>query len=512
MAKPLPKINQTNTSTKMSGKASAAPKRRGRPKKFQTLAEVEADINARELKKVQEKLRKEKLKKRTINPKKVFGKSEVTKVEPQQNMDSVLKSIASIQETIKKLQSIVITDAEEKKKQQARENRQQLIEGENEKRKKKEGLLEKVPERLKTSLLSPIKAVGEQAKGILSRLMEAFTLIFTGWLADKGLKAIQAFMDGDKEKLKSIGMNVLAGLGIVGGVFLAMNLGMLALPAIIAKVIGVIATVGGAIIGFLLSPPGLITLAIAAGIGAAILGISKLVNFMRGGDDASAARKANREKLKESGVMKVVGDRGADVMRDGKKVFVKTEDLTEEEKAAVDAFKAEDQRIKDVTKEKNKDLRGTFDRVTNERESMDNPEWAKIMAVQDLDKRKKLIKQFRKETQQIVNDEKKRIKEEAKGVYSGSSSEGGEITPTSSDNTKIKSVSSNDVNISSSTTEKNLGEINTDPKITINNLDQKTQTDQPLKSGDQTNVPLIASSDATNFYSTYSQTQYGVVV
>ena len=148
-----------------------------------------------------------------------------------------MKSIASIQETIKKLQSIVITDAEEKKKQQARENRQQLIEGENEKRKKKEGLLEKVPERLKTSLLSPIKAVGEQAKGILSRLMEAFTLIFTGWLADKGLKAIQAFMDGDKEKLKSIGMNVLAGLGIVGGVFLAMNLGMLALPAIIAKVI-----------------------------------------------------------------------------------------------------------------------------------------------------------------------------------------------------------------------------------------------------------------------------------
>ena len=98
------------------------------------------------------------------------------------------------------------------------------------------------------------------------------------------------------------------------------------------------------------------------------------------------------------------------------------------------------------------------------------------------------------------------------GVYSGSSSEGGEITPTSSDNTKIKSVSSNDVNISSSTTEKNLGEINTDPKITINNLDQKTQTDQPLKSGDQTNVPLIASSDATNFYSTYYQTQYWVVV
>ena len=35
-------------------------KRRGRPKKFQTLAEVEADINLRELKKAQAKLKKEK--------------------------------------------------------------------------------------------------------------------------------------------------------------------------------------------------------------------------------------------------------------------------------------------------------------------------------------------------------------------------------------------------------------------------------------------------------------------
>ena len=39
---------------------SAGKKRRGRPKKFQTLAEVEADINLREFQKSQEKLKKEK--------------------------------------------------------------------------------------------------------------------------------------------------------------------------------------------------------------------------------------------------------------------------------------------------------------------------------------------------------------------------------------------------------------------------------------------------------------------
>ena len=298
-----------------------------------------------------------KLRKRKLDPSKVFDKSAIVKVDkPQANMDSVMKSIANIQETLQKLQTIIVTDAEQKKEDQKKQNRKLLMAGEKEKRKEKEGLLEKVPERLKTALLSPIKAVGEQAKGILGRLMEAFTLIFTGWLADKGFKAIQAFMSGDKEKLKSIGMNVLAGLGIVGGIFVAMNLGLLALPLIIGKVIAVIASVGAAIIGFLLSPPGLITLAIAAGIGAAIIGISKLVNFMRGGDDASAARKANRQKLKESGVMKVVGDRGADVMRNGEKVFVKTEDLTDEERAAVEAFKIEDQRIKDTTSKKNQEI------------------------------------------------------------------------------------------------------------------------------------------------------------
>ena len=449
--------------------------------------------------------RKAIFKKRKINASKVFGRSSaIVKFDNKDKKNNpIINSITNIRESLGKLSNFIVDEAKEKKRALGRSLRLFRLRRERRKRQNKEGLLEGVGDKMKNALLSPIKKIGEQAQGILGRLMEAFQLIFVGWLTNKGFKAIEAFMSGDKEKLKSIGMNVLAGLGIVGGIFATMNLGLLALPAIIAKVIAVIATVGGAIIGFLLSPPGLITLAIAAGIGAAILGISKLVNFMRGGDDASAARKANREKLKESGVMKVVGDRGADVMRNGEKVFVKTEDLTDEERAAVEAFKIEDQRIKDVTKQKNAELKGVRGRIEKERESMDNPEWAKIMAVKDLDKRKKLIKQFRKETDQIVKAEKNRIKEEAKGNYSNSSSDASSITPTSS----------SDVNISSSTTDKNLGKVNNgEPKVTVNNLQGKEQGDQPLKSGDQTNVPLIASSDSNNMYKSFSETQYGVVV
>ena len=444
-----------------------------------------------------------KLRKRKLDPSKVFDKSAIVKVDkPQANMDSVMKSIANIQETLQKLQTIIVTDAEQKKEDQKKQNRKLLMAGEKEKRKEKEGLLEKVPERLKTALLSPIKAVGEQAKGILGRLMEAFTLIFTGWLADKGFKAIQAFMSGDKDKLKSIGMNVLAGLGIVGGIFVAMNLGLLALPLIIGKVIAVIASVGAAIIGFLLSPPGLITLAIAAGIGAAIIGISKLVNFMRGGDDASAARKANRQKLKESGVMKVVGDRGADVMRNGEKVFVKTEDLTDEERAAVEAFKIEDQRIKDTTSKKNQEIKDAKAKIESERK----PGEDKLRSEAKSKPGKKdytALNAYTKETRRLKKEAVNKIKEKYGEIYSGSSSDGSSITPTSS----------NDVNISSSTTDKNLGKVNNgEPKVIVNNLQGKEQGDQPLKSGDQTNVPLIASSDSNNMYKSFSTTQYGVVV
>ena len=45
-------------------------KRRGRPKKFQTLAEVEADINLRELKKAQAKLKKEQEKNKELKKQK----------------------------------------------------------------------------------------------------------------------------------------------------------------------------------------------------------------------------------------------------------------------------------------------------------------------------------------------------------------------------------------------------------------------------------------------------------
>ena len=54
----------------------------------------------------------------------------------------------------------------------------------------------------------------------------------------------------------------------------------------------------------------------------------------------------------------------------------------------------------------------------------------------------------------------------------------------------------------------NNGEAN----VTVNNLQVNNEVDQSLKNGDQTNVPLIASSNSNNMYSSYSQIQYVVLV
>ena len=274
-----------------------------------------------------------------------------------------------------------------------------------------------------------------------------------------------------------------------------------ALPLIIGKVIAVIATVGSAIIGFLLSPPGLITLAIAAGVGAAILGIKKLFQLGRGGKDAEEARHKNKMMLRDAGIKAFKKD-GARVMRDGKEVFVKTEDLTEKERAAREAYMVEEKRIKDSTSKKNQEIKDAKAKIESERK----PGEDKLRSEAKSKPGKKdftALNAYTKETRRLKKEAVNKIKEKYGEIYSGSSSDGSSITPTSS----------NDVNISSSTTDKNLGKVNNgEPKVIVNNLQGKEQGDQPLKSGDQTNVPLIASSDSNNMYKSFSTTQYGVVV
>ena len=76
------------------------------------------------------------------------------------------------------------------------------IQDEKDKSKKKEGLLEGVGKSISKTLLKPVEAVGKTVKGVLGRLADAFMALFAGFIANKGIKMIQALMSGDTETFK----------------------------------------------------------------------------------------------------------------------------------------------------------------------------------------------------------------------------------------------------------------------------------------------------------------------
>ena len=126
-------------------------------------------------------------------------------------------------------------EAELEKKQQKEKEKKLLQQEESGRRSAKEKQLEKS---LSDKLLSPVKAIGGIAKGLLGGLMELFGTLFAGWLTDKGWKALKAFAEGDTDKLNEIAGNVGKTLLVIGGIFLALNGGIGVVLGLIPAIIG----------------------------------------------------------------------------------------------------------------------------------------------------------------------------------------------------------------------------------------------------------------------------------
>ena len=236
-----------------------------------------------------------------------------------QRVTALEKSIVSIQETIKRLSEFLVNDAKKEQQNLLAAGREDARLKEKDSAAKKESGLESVTERMRNTLLSPIKSIGNQAKGILSRIMDFFKILFVGWLSDKGIKAMSAFLSGDSEELDKIKNNVLIALGVVGGVFLALSGGLALLPSLILPIAGIIAKLGVAIVGFLLSPAGLATLAVAAGVAGLVLAGKAITENIRdhgflgmggtGSRELSAEHDKAKAELKEAGVRIKGGDK-----------------------------------------------------------------------------------------------------------------------------------------------------------------------------------------------------------
>ena len=410
-------------------------KKRGRPKKLQTLAEVEADINKRELKKVQEKLKreKEKNKKAKIQPSKLIAPPEsgLMKIEEQVKVNTekitIIKNIqkthrtnhqkekaeiAEINNVLSGIAEFIKSDYESRVQSADKENEQAREDAAQEKQSKKEKGLESTTKKSGDRIGKISQGVLAPVKGVFGRLMDAVTAIGLGIVGSAAFKflarpeifeKLQGAFDFITKHFKWVlgALGAIALIGIIGPI--------VAIGSAIGTVIGAVA--GAAAI---VAKIGLVI----GGIILAIKGATDVFKWLRGdmlGDSiVSDARKDNRESMKEEGVEKahisgIFGERYR-VERDGEMVKLKYKELTKDEQAIVDQFKARDQEIKNLTKDRNNEKKREEKRIRKERRETD--EFLEIKALPRGKERGDLFTAYHKETDRLVKERKDEIEAE----------------------------------------------------------------------------------------------------
>ena len=416
-------------------------KRRGRPKKFQTLAEVEADINKRELKKAQEKLKreKEKNKKAKITPSKLLPPPEagLQKLEEKVKINSekitIIKEIqkthrvnhqkdkaeiAEINNVLSGIAEFIKKDYDDRiKNEEDKTDRLKDLESKRDQKEQEKGLesSKKTGEKIakkSSGIIQPVQSIFDKLLNTVAAIGIGIggTAIFDYFSNPENFQKLNGFFDFIQRHWKWVlgGLGVIAAIAIVGPI--------IAIGSAIAGVVAALAPVAVAL--------GKIALGMAAVVGI-IMGASSIFRWLRGGKEAQEARLKNREAMKEEGVEKahisgVFGERYK-VMRDGKKTKLKYSELTDEEKAVVDKFKEEDKRIKEVTKERNMTLIERKKQIAQDRKATD--EYAEIMAMDSRGgegiKRRNLKAAFDQETERLQNESDKQVIEEFKLKYEG---------------------------------------------------------------------------------------------
>ena len=413
-------------------------KRRGRPKKFQTLAEVEADINLRELKKAQAKLKKEQeknkeLKKAKIQPAKLVAPPEAGLVKLEEKVKinaekiTIIKEIQKIHRTnhqkekseiaeinnvLSGIADFIKADYESRVSDADNQNQQAREDAAKEEQSQKEKGLEASGKKANDKVGKTASGIISPVKGVFQRLMDAVTAIGLGIVGSAAFKFLakpEIF-----EKLTGAFDFIAKHFEWVMGA-----LGAIALIGIIGPIVAVASAIG-TVIGAIAAAAAIVAkiALIIGGIVLLIKGATDVFKWLRGdmlGDSkVSDARKENRELMKEQGVEKahisgIFGERYR-VEREGEMVKLKYSELTPDEQAIVDQFKARDQEIKDLTAERNAEKKSERKRIKKERKESD--EHAELKAMPRGKERGELFDAFHKETNRLVKERHAEIEEE----------------------------------------------------------------------------------------------------
>ena len=176
------------------------------------------------------------------------------------------KSLVQVAEQIK--QSAAIENL-----RMAQERKQEMMLADRNLRRGAENNLERG---IQAALFAPVQRIGAKATFTLSRLINFFNVLLGGFLVGRTLNLITALVNDDKEALKKIGDTIVGQLAAAGGIFLAINGGLLIALNSLTRLASFLTQV--AVSNLLLKPIKLI-FNIAKGLVAAIaVGASNLFN------------------------------------------------------------------------------------------------------------------------------------------------------------------------------------------------------------------------------------------
>ena len=160
------------------------------------------------------------------------SKVSLQKIAPSSNI-SLEKRISVLELNVALLAKSINKEADLERKAQRDYEKDVKKQEEKKLRSGEEKQLEK---KLSKSILSPVEKEGKRAGGILGKLKDFFMLLLGGWLTNRGFAALKAYAEGDTEQLNSIALEVGKTLAIVGGIFLALNIGILGIVNTIGKI------------------------------------------------------------------------------------------------------------------------------------------------------------------------------------------------------------------------------------------------------------------------------------
>ena len=138
-------------------------------------------------------------------------------------LEGITKTVTSLNFSLEGIkENLSISDTIEKQREAEKQRRESIL-AEQGLREGKESALEK---KIQSSLQKPLQGIAAKTQKTLFSLQNFFLILAGGWLTNVGIDLLQAFAEGNSEKIKKLKIIFTAGLVGLGATITAISIGI----------------------------------------------------------------------------------------------------------------------------------------------------------------------------------------------------------------------------------------------------------------------------------------------